>query len=643
MIILTKTSKSGGNWLRQAVKRRDLTFRASRRFSVGRVNDYKNFENRSQLSQGFYQFCVTVSSTSVTMMGSARFFITLFIAFQTFNHGFSDNSTLCNSDVCHKLSKYLYSLMNPVVNPCDNFYQFTCGGYLAANKQVPLGSDFIGVEDISSEIVYKAVLDGLHLVKSNSKKVSKAFKYAKRYFEHCTEYDPKDEGNQNEVVDYLLKFTKWPFTEKNWNEEDFDPVELVARLQAELQLPTLAEMKISQDKLDNEHMTVYLKEGALLYPVQRFNDSLFPEFREKYIDSIFKAFEQLAINAKVTHWNVKKFKKVAREIYEFESDLAKFIEPTDDESENDIFKFYNPLTMAQLNMIYNSSTVWQTYFKTTVGNDERTLKWLDENRIIVTQLRYFVSLADKLVNTKPEVVANYLMWRLLAYLGPYFDNEFMIIEGVPMSEDHSKNPKLKESVKKTPKELGDCLVETMKVFPYVAGRIYVDSRFSNSKLESSLNITQSIKDAVREMFSENTWLSKEAKRRIFEKLDNMVLNIGYPEWILNNTELNEHYKRHRIRSNGTSFFKNQLIMKRFKTDDLFETVNRHRFTLDVTEINNAQYNADMNALTVPAAQFEIPFFDPEYPDFHNFATVGFTVGHEIFHGFDTTGLSMLLN
>ncbi|XP_044014085.1 neprilysin-2-like [Aphidius gifuensis] len=48
---------------------------------------------------------------------------------QTFSTG-NNVSDTCQTPVCHNVASRLLHDMDPSVNPCDDFYKFTCGGYL---------------------------------------------------------------------------------------------------------------------------------------------------------------------------------------------------------------------------------------------------------------------------------------------------------------------------------------------------------------------------------------------------------------------------------------------------------------------------------------------------------------------------------
>ena len=55
------------------------------------------------------------------------------------------------------------------------------------------------------------------------------------------------------------------------------------------------------------------------------------------------------------------------------------------------------------------------------------------------------------------------------------------------------------------------------------------------------------------------------------------------------------------------------------------------------ETVNAYNNPNGNEIAFPAAILQAPYFDADLPSYVNFAVTGFTVGHEVSHGFDYHG------
>ena len=57
-------------------------------------------------------------------------------------------------------------------------------------------------------------------------------------------------------------------------------------------------------------------------------------------------------------------------------------------------------------------------------------------------------------------------------------------------------------------------------------------------------LTDSIQNSLRELIQTAVWLDTETKNASLSKLNHVAKNIAYPEWILNNSELDQFYSLH---------------------------------------------------------------------------------------------------
>lgn len=55
-------------------------------------------------------------------------------------------------------------------------------------------------------------------------------------------------------------------------------------------------------------------------------------------------------------------------------------------------------------------------------------------------------------------------------------------------------------------------------------------------------MTREIQESFRELLNQTTWIDNETKRLASEKVNAMLLRIGYPDFILQPHLLNERYK-----------------------------------------------------------------------------------------------------
>ena len=89
-----------------------------------------------------------------------------------------------------------------------------------------------------------------------------------------------------------------------------------------------------------------------------------------------------------------------------------------------------------------------------------------------------------------------------------------------MSGQQEMEPRWKRCVKSTDVSLGMAL-----------GKLYVDRTFGADGKERTLKMVQGIESAMREDIGQLTWMSDTTKKKAYEKLDTIVNNIGYPDYV----------------------------------------------------------------------------------------------------------------
>ena len=123
----------------------------------------------------------------------------------------------------------------------------------------------------------------------------------------------------------------------------------------------------------------------------------------------------------------------------------------------------------------------------------------------------------------------------------------------------------------------------------------------------------------------------------------MVSHIGYPPELLDKTQLENFYEGLDIKPNQhfqnhqkAWFFKKIQPFKELRTpvDKMSWKSDTIWRTPAVTE---AIYNRLYNAMFIPGSVLQGRYCSTDRPMFTNYATLGAIIGHEITHGFDTSG------
>ena len=72
--------------------------------------------------------------------------------------------------------------------------------------------------------------------------------------------------------------------------------------------------------------------------------------------------------------------------------------------------------------------------------------------------------------------------------------------------------------------------------------MFVDPSFHENKGKKVLEMLDDIKEAFASMVSRTDWMDRQTKVATLEKNKNMISQIGFPDWLFDETVLNEYYE-----------------------------------------------------------------------------------------------------
>ncbi|KAL3265444.1 hypothetical protein HHI36_009647 [Cryptolaemus montrouzieri] len=163
-----------------------------------------------------------------------------------------------------------------------------------------------------------------------------------------------------------------------------------------------------------------------------------------------------------------------------------------------------------------------------------------------------------------------------------------------------------------------------------------DRAFAN---KSGLHVRHMLDD-IRESFKSSvegiTWMDEETKKATLDKSENMYSFIGYPSWLFEDGKIEKYYEGLVI--NETTFLQNLMkLVEREMPKHLskLRLVNKKEFIVNPTEVNAYNYFAD-NSIIVPLAFLTYPLYHLGL-EVLNYGSIGTVLGHELTHGFDNKG------
>ena len=175
-------------------------------------------------------------------------------------------------------------------------------------------------------------------------------------------------------------------------------------------------------------------------------------------------------------------------------------------------------------------------------------------------------------------------------------------------------------------------------FSIVLAGTYVDEVLGADAKQRLVELSQQLIEVYKGLVDNTPWLGEKSQERVIEKLDHITLNVlepvgGYYDF--SGVELTPTDK-------GGTLFGNYLKLRQYRLDQESKLVGQSAvpastwFMLPPTTAN-AFYDPSSNSINIPPGFVTSFMYSADMSDQDLLAGIGFTIGHEISHGFDYQG------
>uniref|UniRef100_A0A8C9RZX5 Phosphate regulating endopeptidase homolog, X-linked n=1 Tax=Scleropages formosus TaxID=113540 RepID=A0A8C9RZX5_SCLFO len=541
-----------------------------------------------------------------------------------------DGDEYCVTQECIEAAGSILSKMDRSVSPCQDFYQYACGGWLRENP-IP--------EDASSYGIYPWLRHQVDLKLKEllerpvDQEDIEAVKKAKVLYRSCM----NETALEVEDAKPLLKALKpremrWPVlgdklgTSWQWEEQRFSLLETLAYIRTHHSKSVLVRLYVSPDDKNSSHYIIKLDQASLSLSAREDYVSNTTEariYREALLKLMVDVAVMLGADEQSAHAHMM-------DVLTFEMKLAEIMIPFENRTSENMYNKYSLSRLQRSVPEFN----WLGFVKATIDTKlYPELKSLSASEhVIVRAPQYFKELFKLLNSTEKRTVANYVVWRAvfsrISSLSRRFLYRYLDFSRVTTGTT-SLTPRWDK-----------CVNYVENTLIYVSGRMFVDRHFQEDKKLMMEELIEGIRWAFVDMLQkENDWMDEETERKATEKAHAVLAKVGYPEFILNDSYINEDIKR--LSFSEGNYFGNMMQTLRFisQTDIgwLRKTVPRTEWFTNPTTVN-AFYSSSTNQIRFPAGELQKPFFwGFSYPRSLSYGAIGVIVGHELTHGFDNNG------
>ncbi|EDV43261.1 uncharacterized protein Dana_GF18401 [Drosophila ananassae] len=490
-------------------------------------------------------------------------------------------------------AELMKSFMNVSVPPCDDFYEYACGNW----PNVKPDRYYAGKMGSLSALIYTTNNATEHLLGLNqlaeTLNVSKELRVAQQFYNAClaAELYPFPAADPA-YLDLIRLIGGFPAVDGDkWNASNFSWLNMSAHLtnygakglifdELSLKYPFEPEFKIPKLGFDFIVYTENLES----------NTSRSKQLNEDRMRGYLRAYQ--LPEDQIT--------EVIAGVFAFWRDVLEVVD--------EFFKDEINCHMMSSVLGITPLTQWSSYYD---------IAWKGANVTKGHTCNYYYVKLDELCAKHTAAVANYLAMKLL----------------------YTMDAKLKD-----PKHQRDyCALKTSTTMGYLLDKLYMKVFFSEEKRSEVSEIVQEIRKSLRLTLEEAEWLDPETKREALLKESAIKANIGS----IKDEALTDRIMRQigSLAINESNYVATNIEVHRLH-------VSNERFSsLHFEELSNktkplllmigmqpvAAYSILDNSINLLAGLLDSPVYHPFWPDALKFGTLGFVLGHELTHGFDTFG------
>ncbi|PIC29404.1 hypothetical protein B9Z55_020986 [Caenorhabditis nigoni] len=178
----------------------------------------------------------------------------------------------------------------------------------------------------------------------------------------------------------------------------------------------------------------------------------------------------------------------------------------------------------------------------------------------------------------------------------------------------------------------------MNIFPLAALRVYVRNHYDKENLELASEMVEEIRENLIETFMQSTWLHETTRMRAIRKAELMKKVIGYPPEFEVPGALDNFFESVTFSDTESYFTTYNKALKLLQEQYSDYHSGFLSIAPDIRYVSSgAHYRPWENSLTMQIPLIDDPYFDSTYPEYARIASIGEVIGHEMGHGFDTTG------
>ncbi|XP_030842476.1 neprilysin-1 [Strongylocentrotus purpuratus] len=525
-------------------------------------------------------------------------------------------SNLCLSTHCVSAAGALIENMDLEADPCQDFYQFSCGGWMKKttipeeeNKVTVLGQQQDKLLVLTRGLLEEATLPNENEAESK----------VKHLYEACIDEAAVIETDVEPLLRFVEELGGWPIISETFDKDAWVLEEVMAQIRQLHNVNYIFKQNTMRDITKSSQTLIFLDQ---------------PELGMKSREYFLRDKSDKLVQAYITYMNsiVKELRPdlndtyIAEEMnaaYDFEREIANA--SLAKAERRDLLKIYNKTTLQNLGAMAPGIN-WFRYLNLVFNDDSL----LETDLFNTFDLQYLINIADIVTRTPKRVMANFLMWRVtmksMSYLCPRLLHHRLEYRKV-VDGERADEPRWKTCVQR-------CTV----LMSSSVGAMFIRKHFDEQSKIEARKMVQHIREVLLDILEGTDWMDDDTKQEAIAKATATYDLIGYDENLKNNASVDKEFEDVNI----TRHHHFQNIVELWKSMAKWMVTQRKiyfdgRQDLDSPVKVNAYYQNNYNRMYFPAGILQPPFYFRHNLKAMNYGGIGMVIGHELTHGFDNKG------
>jgi len=491
--------------------------------------------------------------------------------------------------------------MDRIADPCVDFYQYVCGGWMKNNPIPP---------DQASWSVYAKLADE-----------NQQFLWG--ILEEASDPGRARNAPEQKTGDFFQACMDEPAIEKLGASPLETALGEIAALKSKADLGSylghehlalegggmLFGFGSNQDFADASQVIAFADSGGLGLPDRDYytkTDAKSQEIRDQYVGHVEKMFELVGDPAGTAAGEAKTVMAMETALAQKSLTLVEKRDP---------YNLFHKMDRVHLKAL-TPDFDWDVYLAAQGVAGVETFN--------VTEPEFYKEVNGLIQSESLDNWKTYLRWHLAHAWAPYlsmnFQQENFDFYSHKLRGVTAMQPRWKRCVRWVDRDLGEAL-----------GQVFVAKTFGPDVKARTVKMTREIEAAMEDDLKDLPWMGPESKQQALEKLHSIVNKIGYPD------KWRDYSSLEIVRGDFAGNVRRSAIFEsKRELAKIGKPVDRGEWGMTPPTVN-AYYDPQMNDINFPAGVLQPPLFDPKMDDAPNYGNTGGTIGHELTHGFDDEG------